>query len=421
MSYNRAVCGHGSEIEEELGPACIAWKKRLQQDLDSIQTVGDFAFHRILKQFVNPALELDGSLIPLPLIPLFADRIKAVAKPATFSRQGANVVNDSVSLIWELDHGQFRIINPSWSEFLESIKQDVARGLGMALSDIDIELDKLLLYEKGSFIGRHEDSELTPAFAGRLVICLPSEHKGGEVRLEHAGKYHASANALDSAFDLSALAWHSGVTHQVMEVKSGHRLELNYIITQRSGTAKSADFFLKQQARLEEGISRWPGGLPWLAYFLDHKYSQARLCSASLKARDRAVIQVLSSGCSEAGIYLFFGNVTKKEYDRACSPGTYSDDDDDEEVGIFIDYMRTAEGKEVASGIRLSEQHLMAVDPYSNRSADGEEEGEGYDDDKPDKLVYHDSVSWFQRCPVGGFFYFLFFLFFLDDEKKERA
>ncbi|KAG6365222.1 hypothetical protein INS49_006831 [Diaporthe citri] len=381
-------------MEEELSQACVAWKKELQQDIESIQAVGDFAVKRNFKQFVNPALEIDGSLIPLPLIPLLADRIKAVAKPATFSKHGANMVDYSASLIWELHHDQFRIINPSWPEFLESIKQDVAHGLGMAPSDIDVEPDKLLLYEKGSFIGRHKDSELTPGFTGRLLICLPSEHRGGEVRLEHSGRDHAYASAPDSTFDLSALAWYSGVTHEVAEIGSGHRLELTYIMTQRSGTAKSADFFIKQQARLKERIVRWPGGLPRLAYFLDHKYSQADLCPSTLKARDRAVVEGLSSGCSEAGIYLFLSNVTKKEYDRACDPGIHSDDDD--EIGIYTDCLRTTEGKKIASGLWLSEQHLMAVDPYSNRSADGEEEGdgEGYldDDSIRSKLIYHDSA-----------------------------
>lgn len=385
-------------MEEELSPACVAWKKELQQDLESIQTVGDFAFRRNFKQFVNPVLEINGSLIPLPLIPLFADRIKAVAKPATFSSHGANVVDYSASLIWELDHDQFRIINPSWPEFLESIKQDVAHGLGMAPSDVDVKPDKLLLYEKGSFIRRHKDSEMTPGFTGRILICLPSEHKGGEVRLEHVGRDHASATAPGSVFDLSALAWYAGVTHEVMEIDSGHRLELTYVITQKSGSAKLADFSVNQQARLKERIVRWPGGLPWLAYFLEHKYSQENLCSSTLKGGDRAVVEGLSSGCSEVGIYLFFSTVTKREYDRPCDPGTYSDY---HEIGIFTDCLRTAEGNKIASGVRLSEQHLLAVDPYSNRSADSEEEceeegieeGEYCDDEMPNKLIYHDSVS----------------------------
>lgn len=413
MSHGATVFQHqsagfsGSMAEEGLSPACVAWKKELQQDLESVNTVGDLAVHKTHKHFANPGLEVDGCLVPLPLVPLFADRIKAVAKPASFSRNGADVVDYSANLIWELDHDQFRIANPSWSAFVESIKQDVAQDLGLALSDIDVEPDKLLLYEKGSFFRRHKDSHQAPGVTGRLVICLPSEHTGGEVCLKYAGTDIVSTASLDSAFDLTALAWYSGVTYETTEITSGHRLELTYSITQRSGIAKSADFFVIQQARLKERLAGWPGDLARLVVFLDHKYSPSSLNSSNLKGRDREVVELLSSGCSEAGVYLFFGNVTKKEYDQSCDSIIDSGDDDD--IGIYLDYLYTADGKEIVKSLRLSEQHLMAADHYSNRSPDGEEENEEnsgaygieYDieerqsdyDDGPNKLIYHDSVS----------------------------
>lgn len=100
------------------------------------------------------------------------------------------MVEYSADLIWKLNHGQFRTVNPSWPAFLESNKQDVAHGLGLALSDFDVEPDKLLLYEKGSFMRRHKDSEMTPGVTGRLVICLPSEHTGGEVCIEQTDRDH---------------------------------------------------------------------------------------------------------------------------------------------------------------------------------------------------------------------------------------
>lgn len=237
MSYGRAVYEHqsagfpGATVEEELSPACVAWKRELQRDLESVQTVGEFAVQRIYKEFVNPGLEIDGCLIPLPLVPSFADRIKVVAKPVHFKKDGATVVEHSADLIWELNHSQFRIVNPSWPAFLESIKQDVAHGLGLALSDFDVEPDKHLLYEKGSFIRRHNDSELTPGLTGRLVIFLPSEHTGGEFCIEHTERDHASVTTSGSTFDLSAVAWYSGAMHESMEIISGSRLELNYSIT----------------------------------------------------------------------------------------------------------------------------------------------------------------------------------------------
>lgn len=155
----------------------------------------------------------------------------------------------------------------------------------------------------------------------------------------------------------------------------------------------SAEFFAKQHARLKERIARWPRELPKLVHFLDHKYSQASLSPSSLKARDRAVVEILSSGCSEAGIYLFFGNITKKQYgDQGEEIYHDYDDVDDDEIEICVDSICTAEGERIASGALLSEQHLLAADPYSNRSADGEED-EGYGGDCLSKLIYYDSVS----------------------------
>lgn len=104
------------------------------------------------------------------------------------------MVGHSPNLIWELDHDQFRIANPSWPAFLESIKHDVAQSLGLALSDADVEPDKLILYEKGSFVRSHKVSQLNPEITGRLVICLPSGHTGGEICLEHAGTHCVFSN-----------------------------------------------------------------------------------------------------------------------------------------------------------------------------------------------------------------------------------
>lgn len=394
MSYGRTVFKQGSTMEEELSPACVAWKKELQQDLESVQTVGDFAIQRIHTQFVNPGLEIDGCLIPLPLIPLFADQIKAVAKPAPISRDGGAVVDYSAWLTWELSHDDFRISNPAWSEFLESLKQDAAQRLGLALSDLIVEPDKLLLYEKGSFSRHHKHSETKPGVIGTLVICLPSEHEGGHVHLAHAGKEHVFATALGSAFNLSSLAWYSDATHEVKEVTSGHRLDLNYSIIQKAGAGKSAGFFAKQQAQIKARIARWPGDLSKLVYFLEHKYPQTSLSPTNFEQHDRAIFDVLSPACSEAGVYLLFGNITKKEYDQDYDPDYHGDDG--EKMGISLDFLCNAVGRKIASGIEISTQHIVAADPYSNRAPDSE--GEGEEDESPNKLRYHNSVSRQGQC-----------------------
>ncbi|KAJ0109209.1 hypothetical protein J7T55_009540 [Diaporthe amygdali] len=394
MSYGMSVYGRfsSSNIGEGLSPACLAWKKELHQDLESIHAVGDFAVHNIHQQFVNPGLEVAGCPIPLPLIPLLADQIKAVASLAS-CRSGDDTVVDNFSrLTWELNHDQFRAANPAWPAFLETIKQGASQSLGLDASDINVELDKLLLYEKGYSCRRHEDSDRTPGVVGRLILCLPSEHAGGQVHLTYAGKEHVFATALFSEFDLSSLAWYSDATHEVKEITAGHRLELTYKIIQMSGFEKSAEFFIKQQAQLKEKIARWPGDLNKLVHFLEHRYSQRSLSSRNLKGRDWAVYEVLSTVCSAAGIYVLFGNITKKECDQDSDSEYYRDDG--EGMGIYLDYLCTAEGKKIASGVKMSEQHILVADPYTNRSADSESEGEDQteEDGTPGTLKYHNSA-----------------------------
>ncbi|KUI55593.1 hypothetical protein VP1G_02971 [Cytospora mali] len=354
--YNQ---GSDSESEEEQNPQLVTWKKDLAEGLNAIQSFGDFASQKNYSQFVNPCLEIADCLIPLPLVSLFAEQIKFVSRPAPFGRGDETVVDSSVRLTWELNHDEFRITNTAWSGFLDTIKQDAAHNLGLSPADINVEPYKLLLYEKGSFFKRHKDSEKAPGMIGSLIICLPSKHEGGDVYLSHAGKDHMYSTAPSSAFDLTALAWYSDVTHEVKEVTEGHRLVLTYNIVQRAGAGKSAGFFVQQQTQVKERIARWPREFPDLSrlvYFFDHQYSQTSLSPDNLKGRDRAVFDVLQQLCSEAGFYLLLGN-------------------------------------KIASDLDTSKKDIIGSDPYRNRSADSEDEGEFTGNEStPTLFRYHNSV-----------------------------
>lgn len=60
---------------------------------------------------------------------------------------------------------------------------------------------------------------------GTLVICLPSEHKGGDVVLRHRGQ---SKTFSTQSFVQSFAAWYGDVTHEVLPVTSGYRWVLTY-------------------------------------------------------------------------------------------------------------------------------------------------------------------------------------------------
>ena len=54
-----------------------------------------------------------------------------------------------------------------------NILKQVKIELGVLSNEIDSELYKLLVYEKGSFFKKHRDSEKTRGMFGTLVVNLP--------------------------------------------------------------------------------------------------------------------------------------------------------------------------------------------------------------------------------------------------------
>ena len=136
---------------------------------------------------------------------------------------------------WQLDPSSFGITNSEWNNHtLKDLKPKIALDLG--LNDdwikndlIDLQLYKLLLYEKGSFFKLHRDSERVDGMFGTLVILLPSLYKGGEFVIKH--------NNREQTFDYSPqksncayyyLVFYADCEHEVLPITQGYRLSLVY-------------------------------------------------------------------------------------------------------------------------------------------------------------------------------------------------
>lgn len=128
-----------------------------------------------------------------------------------------------------------------------------------------VERYKLLLYETGAFFKAHKDSEKSPGMFGTLVICLPSEHTGGEVHLVRGGKTRILETAKQSQHGLSALAWYSDVQHEIKPVTSGYRLVLTYNILQDQRMPRqTASMLDASHARLEKLLRVWAKKLQYI-------------------------------------------------------------------------------------------------------------------------------------------------------------
>ena len=148
------------------------------------------------------------------------------------------------------------------------------------------------------------------------------------------------------------LSRYSDVEHAVRPVISGHHLVLTYNLIQVAGGPRQAAFNLKdEQATLVRTLALW-GGLSsqdpqscpkFLAYMLDHKYTDANLRSDHLKGKDAQQFRTLQAACQTLDIDLLLANVEytkggscEQRYDssdryggpRRCNWKTYEDDHD---------------------------------------------------------------------------------------------
>lgn len=90
--------------------------------------------------------------------------------------------------------------------------------------------------------GVHIDTPCSRRQFGSLVVCLPVEHKGGQLKVRHEGEemtfdWSTSRDNRDHA-SIRWAAFYSDCEHEVLEVTSGHRITLTYNLYAISGTGR---------------------------------------------------------------------------------------------------------------------------------------------------------------------------------------
>lgn len=400
---------HSSSLSENYEDPCNAqeqlpysvedFKMYVKECLDDVQHDGSFSAFHTNQSYINPGLHIEGyGAVGLPLTVRDAEVIARIGKQSPFGKGDHTIVDTTVRKTWELDPSCFQCRNPAWISYLGSLAQQTVKDLGVGV-DVRAELHKLLLYEEGAFFRPHKDSEKVPGMFGTLVICLPSEHTGGEVSLVHGNKKHVFETGPASAFDLSTLAWYADVSHEVRPVTSGYRLVLTYNLVQdQMMPRQSASVLDESHARLESLLTAWStnfGNTDQMVYPLEHKYTQASLCLNNLKGHDAAKGRYLEQLCARNGVYWFFGRMTKETQDEDCGYG-YGYGDDDEE-NFTLDHIVSPTGKEIKLNFSdFSEDDVLAdlEDRYGERSADSEDEGDFTGNESmPSTFRYHDTVG----------------------------
>ncbi|KAK7993667.1 hypothetical protein PG989_007048 [Apiospora arundinis] len=378
-------------------PTLTSWKEELGQSIIAIETFGDVAWSKQYHHLVLPGLDVGGTPIPLPLVsPRDAEVIRNACHQAPFGRGDETIIDESVRKTWEVGQEGFNCLNPEWNKFVGSLLGEASVGLGMP-HGVQARRYKLLLYDPGSFFKPHKDSEKAPGMIATLVICFPSVHEGGDVHLSHGGEKHTLVTSRSSAYDITALAWYSDVTHEVKEITAGHRLALTYNITlpKDQQNQASAAGLVEQQRALESilkiGHEHHPKGATRIMFPLEHQYSETSLSIDNLKGHDRARVHALWKACASSGYQLLLANITRTDVRFEDWLG------DLVEESHCLTYVAALEGFEVASKIGIHPD-FVGVDPYvSDRGPDSDDENEGEEytgnASMPNEYRYHDSVA----------------------------
>jgi len=288
-------------------------------------------------------LSVDGSPVPLPIRAAQAKRLIAAAQPATFGLRERTVTDTSVRDTWQVPVDRVGLGGSRWDAELARILEQVADDLGLSVTTrLRAEPHALLVYGKGQFFAAHQDSEKDDAMVATLVVSLPSAHTGGELIVDHCGAaktYHGSRD------EIRYVAFYPDCRHEVLPVRSGHRVSLTFDLLATEEKGAPALGPVEEAAALLAEHFATPG-MRWnrevaaprrLVFLLDHEYTQRGLVRGRLKGADAERVAVLRAAADQAGCETAFALAEiQQTWDAYPADESWGDrhdgwDDDDSE------------------------------------------------------------------------------------------
>jgi len=281
----------------------------LAEVLSTVCRPGDF-FVSGTTDILAPLLEVDGvGPISLPLLPIQAEQLVAVAERAPFGRGEDTLVDTQVRRTWQISADRVRIRGKHWAGTLEAILARVGEGLGVA-EPIAAELYKLLVYDQGSFFVSHRDTEKAPGMFATLVLTLSSMSTGGELVVRHKGREVRLDLRCEEPSEAAFAAFYADCVHEVLPVTAGCRLTLVYnLLRKGKGPVPTPPNYEREQAKVVALLQAWTAGKgAWdddtpdkLIYPLEHAYTSAELGFDTLKGADAAVGGLLIAAAPQCG------------------------------------------------------------------------------------------------------------------------
>lgn len=263
--------------------------ERIQQLLASAGAPGTFATRRTARSD-EIALDVVGvGAVPLPLSRRTAEKLRAVAKPASYGLREKTLLDASVRDTWEVGKRQIMLDEGHWRRTLDRELPRIARDLGVPDgATMRAELHNLLLYEPGQFFATHQDSEKADGMIGSLVVLLPSDAKGGALVIEH---HEERVSYRGSATQLVLVAFYADCRHEVQWLGTLPALAAP-LCTCADGVGLARRILDLQWRWLGAWLDRWtkpPVSSSSRKSLADASYAIVALCAAAEIAGDLAL------------------------------------------------------------------------------------------------------------------------------------
>ncbi|RAK82179.1 2OG-Fe(II) oxygenase [Aspergillus fijiensis CBS 313.89] len=279
------------------------------------------------------------------------DDLVAACQPASFGRNGEEILDPSYRLAGKIDPANFASsFHPADFGILQMVENVLLPGISekdLGYEDdgskkvmsksarhyrkLRAELYKLNVYSGPSgHFATHVDTPRSESQIGSLVVCLPSQFSGGRLTVRHGGQQSAFNWSESSQSAIQWAAFYSDCEHEIETITEGHRLTLTYnlYITQ-APTAKidASSLVLQPQSfplynAVHEIFSNprfmEQGGV--LGMFCSHAYAHTsndahvRLPRA-LKGADLVVYSVLKTLGAEVSVLPVLGEDDRAVWD----------------------------------------------------------------------------------------------------------
>lgn len=375
----------------------------LAEILSTVQRPGDFYTTGTTDIFA-PSLDVVGvGPIALPLLPVQAQQLMAVAERAPYGRGEETLVDTEVRRTWQITPERVQLAGRHWARTLADIVARAAAGLGVT-GPVVADFYKLLVYDTGSFFVSHRDTEKAAGMFATLIIVLPSIYTGGALLVRHRDRDVRLDLGCSEPSEVAFAAFYADCVHEVLPITSGCRLTLIYTL-RRQGRDRLPEppHYDTEQACATALLRQWIAGKEApdddspekLIYPLEHAYTAAALSFEALKGADAAVAAVLVAAAPPADCDLHLALVSIEERGSAEHTGydgsrrrrwADAEDEEDFEVGEVYDRRETLSDWRSPDGNRPDLGDL----PFT---ADELCPPEAFEDLDPDEQHFHEATG----------------------------